>query len=98
MKKFFIISLVLAFFGGKGLAAVENKKGDELPIKKPIIEVIPESYDFGDVKQHEIVDKIFKVTNKGGADLVFGDIVTTCGCTAVLISSKVIHPGKSGDL
>jgi hypothetical protein len=98
MRRFLILFLVLGFFGCKGLKAIENKGVTKTVVKKPVIEVIPKSYDFGKVKQHKIVDTIFKIVNKGEADLILGNIITSCGCTAVLINSKVIHPGKSGNL
>jgi hypothetical protein len=35
----------------------------------------------------------YRVTNKGGRDLVLGEAETSCGCTVASISPKVVRPG-----
>jgi hypothetical protein len=55
-------------------------------------------YDFGTVKEGAIVSHTFKFINKGNATLDISDIKTSCGCTAALVSSKQIDPGKDGTI
>lgn len=55
-------------------------------------------HDFGTVTEGETVTYTFKFVNKGKAILDIKDIKTSCGCTAALVSSKQIDPGKEGTL
>jgi hypothetical protein len=55
-------------------------------------------YDFGTVKEGTIVSHTFKFINKGKATLDISNIKTSCGCTAALVSSKQIAPGKNGTI
>ncbi len=66
--------------------------------KLPKIAFTETQHDFGIVKEGSIVSHTFKFTNKGKAVLNIKDIKTSCGCTAALISSKEIAPGKVGTL
>lgn len=55
-------------------------------------------YDFGKVKEGSVVSHSFKIANKGKATLEILDVKTSCGCTAAIVSSKKIDPGKEGTL
>jgi uncharacterized cupredoxin-like copper-binding protein len=55
-------------------------------------------HDFGKVKEGDVVDYTFTFENKGTKALNIKDIKTSCGCTAALVSSKKIEPGKEGTL
>lgn len=55
-------------------------------------------HDFGKVKEGDVVDYTFNFVNKGKKTLDIRDIKTSCGCTAALVSSKKIEPGKEGTL
>ena len=70
------------------------------PAPAPQISVEPASFDFGKVLPEKTLEKQFSIRNFGDADLVIGQITTTCGCTAALLDadSKVLKPGKSGQL
>lgn len=55
-------------------------------------------YDFGNVKEGVVVSHTFQFLNKGKTTLDISDIKTSCGCTAALVSSKKIEPGKKGTI
>jgi hypothetical protein len=55
-------------------------------------------YDFGKVKEGDIVEHTFTFKNSGNAPLDIKDVRTSCGCTAALLSNKRIEPGKEGTL
>lgn len=55
-------------------------------------------HDFGKVLEGKVVEHTFTFSNSGKANLEIKDIVTSCGCTAALVSSKTIEPGKNGTL
>lgn len=56
-------------------------------------------YDFGKIKKEDgIVTTDFHIKNIGSADLVIGDILTSCGCTSAMVNSIVVAPSKSAVL
>ena len=56
------------------------------------------SFDFGKVKQGEILTHEFVFKNAGTQPLVVERVETTCGCTAALVSADKIPPGKEGKI
>ncbi len=63
----------------------------------PIIEVIPISYDFGDIPP-ELVKHNFIVKNIGNARLKINGISTSCGCTKAYIDSEDLLPDQEANL
>jgi hypothetical protein len=55
-------------------------------------------FDFGQAKGLDKVEHIFKFRNEGKADLNIDNVKTSCGCTAALLSAKVVPPGKTGEI
>ncbi len=55
-----------------------------------------ETWDFGKVKQGEVLSHEFVFTNEGDGPLVIERVATSCGCTAALASEDRIAPGKEG--
>ena len=81
----------------------ENVKAVEERIDKAYdsaeIEFEFDSYDFGEVKDGEIVEVDFNFTNSGKSDLVIFDASASCGCTVPEYPQNVnIKPGQSDKL
>jgi hypothetical protein len=55
-------------------------------------------FDFGKIKQGDIVKHNFVCSNKGDVDLVLKDVRTSCGCTAANVADSKISPGKKGKI
>jgi hypothetical protein len=66
--------------------------------KAPKIKFKEDLWDFGSVKQGQILTHSFLFTNEGEAPLLIQRVRTTCGCTAALVSKKEIAPGKDGEV
>jgi hypothetical protein len=64
----------------------------------PKISIESARYDFGEVFEGARVEQVFRFTNTGDASLVIDRVRSSCGCTAALVSSTVIHPGESGEV
>ena len=64
----------------------------------PKIKFKEDSWDFGRVKQGQILTHSFLFTNEGDVPLVIQRVTTSCGCTAALVSKKKIAPGKEGEI
>jgi len=56
------------------------------------------SFSFGLVSQGQRVDHTFTFRNAGDAPLNIAKVRSSCGCTAALLSAKVIPPGESGEV
>jgi len=63
---------------------------------QPKIRFKETAWDFGKVKQGEVVSHEFIFANEGDATLVIKKVSTSCGCTAALVSVDKIQPGKEG--
>ncbi len=92
---FALIFLGCIFFPSKAAVATNESKspakseGPSLVFTEPV-------HDFGQVEQGDLVTHLFKFTNQGQGDLRIERVKTSCGCTAAVVSSKVIPPGGEG--
>jgi uncharacterized cupredoxin-like copper-binding protein len=60
---------------------------------------LPETqYNFGQVKEGNVVSHTFQLVNNGQSELEVKDIKTSCGCTAAMLSSSKLKPGEAGTL
>ena len=67
-----------------------------LAVGQPKIKFKETAWNFGKVKQGELLSHEFVFTNEGDATLVIQKVSTSCGCTAALVSADKIPPGKEG--
>lgn len=72
--------------------------GGSIVFAAPILRVDEETYDFGKVLQGEKVPHVFGFVNEGDETLVIDRVRSSCGCTAVLVSEKIIAPGERGEI
>jgi hypothetical protein len=70
----------------------------EAPQKGPVITFAVGSHDFGDIKQGDKVEHVFKFENTGTEPLILSNVSTTCGCTASNWPRDPIAPGKTGEI
>ena len=64
----------------------------------PVAAFEPKTHDFGEMQQGEKKDHTFTLTNKGKTDLHIRNVRSSCGCTAVAPSKKVIAPGETAPI
>jgi len=67
-----------------------------MTVAPPKIQFNEETWDFGKVKQGDILTHEFVFKNIGEAPLSILKVRTSCGCTAALVSEQKIAPGKEG--
>lgn len=60
----------------------------------PVISTNDVSFDFKEIKQGEKPEKEFKITNKGGSNLIIRKIEATCNCIVTDIDETVISPNQ----
>jgi hypothetical protein len=56
------------------------------------------THDFGNTIQGSTVEHVFTFRNTGDSPATIDHLATSCGCTAVNISSRTIPPGKEGQI
>ena len=71
---------------------------DEELRQAPVARFSETSYDFGELKQGDKKEYIFSLTNTGKRELIIRNIRSSCGCTAVVPSKRVIGPGESAPI
>jgi hypothetical protein len=110
MKKIIIISCALIafiFIGCKESATAKVKtanletakqRDDKISLGSPVIEFDQEVYDFGTITEGDIVEGVFKVTNKGKVDLLLTEVKPSCGCTTPDWTKDAIKPGETGEI
>lgn len=57
-----------------------------------------EVFNFGEVKEGDIVKHTYTFTNAGKVPLVISDATSTCGCTVPTWPKVPIEPGASGEI
>ena len=77
---------------------IPTKDGKVEQSKMAKIEFAELTYDFGKVKEGEVVEHIFKFKNTGSKDLLLLYHQATCGCTVPDFSKDPFSPGSSGEL
>ncbi|MCM8800551.1 MAG: DUF1573 domain-containing protein [Candidatus Omnitrophica bacterium] len=58
----------------------------------------PFLWDFGKIKEGEIVKHTFILNNDSDKILTISEVNTSCGCTVSQLEKKVINPGESINL
>lgn len=69
---------------------------DTVNVAKMIFEET--TFDFGEVKEGEIVQHVFKFNNTGKVPLLINNARSTCGCTVPKWPREAIAPGASGEI
>ncbi|OGS69631.1 MAG: hypothetical protein A3F91_11960 [Flavobacteria bacterium RIFCSPLOWO2_12_FULL_35_11] len=112
MKKNSIVGIVLLSLGLAFVSCKENatskiedtnletakERDAKISLGSAIIEFDTKDYDFGTVKEGDVVEGVFKVANKGKTDLVITDASASCGCTVPEWPKEAIKPGDSAEI
>ncbi|PRD48334.1 DUF1573 domain-containing protein [Sphingobacterium haloxyli] len=72
-------------------AANESAKGGKVEFNEPV-------FDFGEVKEGDIVERIYTYTNTGTAPVILSQVSASCGCTTPSYTQTPVLPGKSGEV
>lgn len=109
MKNFFtMLTLAGGLFLAGSAFAQTPATGTQLNPETGAVEVAPTpitkieftetQYDFGEIKQGDVVEHTFVFKNVGENDLVLENVKPTCGCTALDWPKEPIKPGESAEI
>jgi hypothetical protein len=93
-KRSYRVRRGLAIIAALGLAAA----GAAAAAKAPKIVFKQDAWNFGKAKAGEDLVHEFIFKNEGDGPLNVKSVETSCGCTAALVSDKILDPGKSGKI
>ncbi|MEO6490592.1 MAG: DUF1573 domain-containing protein [Ferruginibacter sp.] len=66
-------------------------------IKNPTsVQLIDSTYDFGKIKEGEIVEYSYRFKNTGSNPLVVTNVAASCGCTVADKPEAPVKPGETG--
>ncbi len=109
MKQFFFAFVALAGLSFTSCKEDATKKvkeenvasaelRDEASTKLPVMTFEETEYDFGNIKQGEEVEHVFKFKNTGDAPLIITDARSSCGCTVPEKPEEPVSPGETGEI
>ncbi len=81
-----------------GTTVIDPVTGQAVPAVLTTIAFEEVSYDFGKIKEGEVVKHKFKFTNTGTNNLILENVKPSCGCTALDWPKEPIAPGKSSEI
>ncbi len=55
-------------------------------------------YDFGEVKEGEVVEHVYAYINTGTEPVILSQVSASCGCTTPSYTQTPVLPGKSGEV
>lgn len=82
-------------------ATIEEDFSDLTPeqlANAPVATFDNTTHDFGEMNQGDKKEHTFMLANDGKSELIIRNIRSSCGCTAVAPSTKVIAPGESAPI
>lgn len=100
MKKIFLSLAFATLLAGGAVAQQPTKTQATAPQEAaktgPAITFETSEYNFGDIKQGDVVEHTFTFTNTGTQPLVIDRVEVTCGCTTPSYTKEPVMPGKTG--
>lgn len=92
-------TLIATFFCALSISLIAQEAPVfEKPVDGPKMYFAESSYDFGDIKQGDIVEHVFEFENTGNRPLILADVRTTCGCTAPSWPREPVLPGEKANI
>lgn len=55
-------------------------------------------YNFGKIKEGEVVKHVFKFENTGTSPVILSQVSASCGCTTPTFTTTPVLPGKVGEI
>lgn len=72
--------------------------GSDPRVSVPELKANNFTWNFGDVKPDQKVEKVLKIENNGKSEMIVDNVTASCGCTAAVVDSDKIPAGGSTQL
>lgn len=91
MKKLLFVFTAILAFSFASQAQSTDANAPEITFEKT-------TFDFGDIKQGQVVNASFKFKNTGKSPLILQNVQTSCGCTVPQWPKDPIGAGKTSEM
>lgn len=101
LKSIFICTALAALISCGNSGNNEDQSSDTLVNEAATggkIEFAEPIFDFGQVKEGEIVEQVYAYTNTGTAPVILSQVSASCGCTTPSYTQTPVLPGQSGEI
>ena len=104
MKKntFWLLIAVLAVTSCKSSTESSSENTESLPatagLGKGVLTFEEEHFDFGEIKEGEVVSHVFKFKNTGSDPVDIAAVNVSCGCTVASKPEKPVGVGQSDEI
>lgn len=75
-----------------------QRKEEVVQMPKTKIAFEEDHFDFGTIKEGEIVKHVFKFINTGDKPLMIAEVIPSCGCTIPTFSKAPVLPNERGEI
>jgi hypothetical protein len=96
MKKIFAFAFSLALSLSAVSAQTTKPATQKVVTDGPVITFTENKFDFGTIKEGDVVKHTFTFKNTGNKPLVVSAVNVTCGCTTPDWTKTPVEPGKTG--
>ena len=97
--KYSLIIFIIIFVGFALYGYFKSIPGlEDSTEKHPIIEAVPDFFDFGDLEYGDLAEHTFKIKNSGEEVLEIKRLSTSCACTSAEIEKEALSPGEEVNL
>ncbi|MBT8317042.1 MAG: DUF1573 domain-containing protein [Lutibacter sp.] len=77
---------------------IAKERDAKINLGSPIAKFDKTEFEFGTIKEGEVIDGVFSITNVGKVDLLILDAKPSCGCTVPSWPKEPIQPGATAEL
>ncbi|TYR32694.1 DUF1573 domain-containing protein [Sphingobacterium phlebotomi] len=101
LKSFFVYAVLATLVSCGNSGTKDEQSTDTLTneaAKGGKIEFAESVFDFGQVKEGEVVEHVYTYANIGTAPLILSQVSASCGCTTPSYTQTPVLPGKSGEV
>ncbi|WP_034257005.1 DUF1573 domain-containing protein [Adhaeribacter aquaticus] len=97
MKKILTLAFCLSFgFTVANAQTATPAANQKVVTDGPVITFTENKFDFGTIKEGDVVNHTFTFKNTGNQPLLISDVRVTCGCTTPDWTKTPVAPGKTG--
>jgi len=86
------------FIAGCGNNVSKEQRAVNEPSGKARLVFEKEMYNFGDIKEGDVVGKFIHFKNEGTAPLVLNKVIANCGCIDVKYPDRPVKPNETGKI
>lgn len=99
--KFSVVVAFSALFGcsnNSNVKTTEKTESNSSVKKYPELKLLEDFFDFGSIKEGEVISHTFHFKNIGDDILVVKDLIPDCGCTMPKVDKDELKPGEEGSI